>query len=267
MFNAKVLQPKSAIPSGWDFTIKWSFESRLRDSYITRFSGDLMLSSIFSDEDPKKVGFITCVKVQRANIVNNGDDIIDICDSESKELYDLARATEKDEEGEDNDEMRQGDLVYVRDIEVDHAFRGIGLGLFMLSEAHFTVNSCMSMTVLKPYPLQHQTHVWTPFKAATDATLTLRRDDDNVMPFYTDEKNLNRKRTRAFHANNFEPHVDSPADLAEEAKVEEEKLAATKKLQDYYGLLGFKPFKMNYYALWSGYMSPSLREVCPHFYK
>ena len=267
MPRTKQYQPKSEVPRSWYFTIKWSFESEMGESYISYFNGDLMLADILSDEDPKKIGFIKCVKVHRANIVNNGGEVIEVCDEESQDLFEVAMATEKDEEGEDNDEMRQGDLVYVQEIEVDHAFRGIGLGLYMLNDANLTVNSGMSMTILKPYPLQHQTFVWKPFRAEADSTLSLRKEDDHVMPFYSDEKNINRKRDRIRFAGCAEAPVDTPADLAEEAKLEEDRLGATKKLQDYYGLLGFKPFKKDYVAHWNGYMAPNLRAVCPHLFK
>lgn len=82
----------------------------------------------------------------------------------------------------DLEEMLGNDILYVREMYVDHSFRGVGLGLFMLNAADKVINSRTSITVLKPTPLQFLPHWERPFEP--DTTLTLRTPGDGVLPHY-----------------------------------------------------------------------------------
>lgn len=55
----------------------------------------------------------------------------------------------------DKYDITQNDCVFIENLHVKKEYRGHGLGLFMIDAAINVVNSAMSLTLIKPYPLQY----------------------------------------------------------------------------------------------------------------
>lgn len=53
----------------------------------------------------------------------------------------------------DSDEISNGDIVYIDKLIVHKEFRGLGLGHFMVDSAINVINSQMSLTLIRPFPL------------------------------------------------------------------------------------------------------------------
>lgn len=66
----------------------------------------------------------------------------------------------------DYDEILQGTQLFVQELVVHDAYRGLGLGLFMLHQAINVIGEHMSLTLLCPNsiyctPERDQVHPWT----------------------------------------------------------------------------------------------------------
>ncbi|GMH85674.1 hypothetical protein TrVE_jg6366 [Triparma verrucosa] len=58
-----------------------------------------------------------------------------------------------------DDEITQGDILYVNELKVEEKYRGMGLDLFLLDAADRQINSPMSLTpILIPFPLVYLKH-------------------------------------------------------------------------------------------------------------
>jgi hypothetical protein len=241
-----------------------------QDHYLHHYLGKLVYKDdeFMDDEDEVNdvvAGRIKATKIRTGNIMNSAGDAYTLCDDESEVLcrvgllinrlngdedYSTGQLFLQSRDGHSsgsdvpfinevggNEEITQGDILYIDEIFVEESFRGLGLGLFLLDHADHVINSNNSLCLLIPYPLQYdgrsgQRHPWDVWTG----------DDAAMPPDLLAAKN-------SFYAE-FEP--------------------AKEKLRKLYALLGFKTLnhgKNNFMGRWNGYRSPSIKKVCPHLYK
>ena len=169
-----VYKPKRDMPKGHNgltnhFQMRFSCTKNMgmgqeelsQDIYTTSWKGTLEYVDDESEDEGKPsvtvAGTIDCTMIHKSNIVNRGADaegfgmLLDAVDQETHEVGRLLDLLE----GE-MDEISQGECLYVREVHVAPAFKGLGLGLFMVDMADKTINSPMSLLALQPFPLQFE---------------------------------------------------------------------------------------------------------------
>lgn len=266
--------PRREMPKG-RFYVKWELQTELRsfdshdglDNYLHHYSGKLLYEDNYdydAEAEPVVAGRIEATIILPGNIVDSGGDVYDVCDEKSEELsrvgllynrlfgsedYSKEKLFLQSRDGNssgshvelindvgDGDEITQGSILYIDKIVVEESFRGLGLGLFLLDHADKVINSSMSLCLLIPYPLQYegnQNHPWDSFR---------RCDVGTIPPEIAAAKS-------AFEAA-FKPSVE--------------------KLRQLYALLGFRTLKHGkneFMGRWNGYVSPSIKRVCPHLFE
>ena len=140
----------------WSMTSSLDSRTSMEDIGVDRWYGKLKYHSM---EDDKTIGRIECTKLDLRGSVRPSD-WFEVFDCHSDELQALhSEAFDEDEIRYDNitndvgdaSEISQGTKLYIdRIIITDSAFRGLGLGLFMLDEADRKINDRMSLCILCP---------------------------------------------------------------------------------------------------------------------
>lgn len=173
-----VYRPKRAMPKGHDglsnrFQMTFSCTKNMgmgqeelsQDIYTTTWRGTLeYIDDVRSEDDDvwkpstrrtTVAGKIHCTMIHRGNIVDRGANLQGgygyLLDPVDQELHEVGVLLDLIEE---EDEISHGDCLYVNEVHVVPAFKGLGLGLFMVDMADKTINSSMSLLVLQPFPLQ-----------------------------------------------------------------------------------------------------------------
>ena len=175
---------------GLTFSITWAAEQSSVDgrsiSTVLNYKGTLVAWTIGKSLEIEKVlecGKIQCTKILAAEMEDRGMNLSHECDEISCELERVAHLVTNMRTGEnleDEDDVvdldtkivlkmddnfvndvgsmskiTKGDILYVNKIEIDKAYRGMGLGLYLLDAAERQINSPLSLTLLIPFPLMY----------------------------------------------------------------------------------------------------------------
>lgn len=236
------------------------------DSLLVKHTGDLMfypdsVSGLSGGEECTKVGCIECTKISTTQICNERLDRFACLDAKSNELSSVGQllqalkgakvvqttnfgpgslfntaTTERKElinEVGHGFEITSGDVLYIERVDVDEAYRGLGLGLFLIDMADRVINSYMSLCLMIPYPLQ-----W------------LRRERRAWEQYSTSPVSAELEEARIQDVAQFE--------------------AAQAKIAAHYKLLGFRRLKhgeTEFMGRWNGEMLPRIQAVCPHLFR
>ena len=163
------------------------------DSYLHRYTGTLIKKAMNEnyEEEERVAGKIQLWRIKAHNIQNHGLRLFDTLDVVSQELaeigviletldgtiedspinmaHDIIRSlmltaresgaipkTIKPNEVGEGWEICTGDYVYVDRMIIHKEYRGYGLGLYLLDAAASVINGPTSLTLIKPFPLQHE---------------------------------------------------------------------------------------------------------------
>ena len=160
------IQPKRAVPEG-SFFIDWTVRTGAGEwgskPYILQYKGTLKFSAHLQPTSVPHVGgvkndvtagsvaigHVTCRVFKMTEIANDGEDLLTVCEGLSEEIY---QAAEKIIEMEEKTGKSFDDGCYVEELFVDAAWRGLGLGLFMLSHVQRGITCLTSYTLLAANP-------------------------------------------------------------------------------------------------------------------
>ena len=173
----EVYKPKRALPKGYNgltdaFRLEFTCEKNCGmgpdenriDAFVTKWEGTLTYvreDSQYTPDEPEReiAGSIKCWKIHSHNIVNfttDGDDNMgDFLDPLDQELHEFGVFLDTMKHDWNMWEETGGAVLYVEEVRVQEAFKGLGLGLFMVDMADHTLNDHMSLLVLMPYPFQY----------------------------------------------------------------------------------------------------------------
>jgi GNAT superfamily N-acetyltransferase len=126
------------------------------DNYLRMQRGSLIL--LRNDGKTEQIGEIAVWHIDGARAIDNGLDIVDVCDSISQDAYEYAVSVYTD--GELDRDILGEDMIVSEDVLVLHsiailrAYRGRGYGLAISRKLIETIGHGCGAVLLRPAPLQ-----------------------------------------------------------------------------------------------------------------
>jgi hypothetical protein len=146
----------------FDFTLKHEIIEDIdayNDSYYKKFSSQIMLNTIDENHETKKqynLGFVEIWHIDGARAIDDGLDIVDICDSHEQELYEYVSAIYEDGfiDCKLVEMPRSNDILVLHRIEIVKKYQGRRYGILISQNLikHFGYN-CGAI-LIRPAPLQ-----------------------------------------------------------------------------------------------------------------
>jgi len=137
----------------------WKKTEKYQDDYFTYIESPILYKK-YDDNDEiienVEIGEIELIYLHGTRAYDNNLDIVDICDSESQELYDYARSIYRNRliSEKYNDMPRSNDVLVLHKIRIEKSHQGKGYGLIISKKMiDFFGYNCGAI-LIKPFPLQ-----------------------------------------------------------------------------------------------------------------
>jgi len=127
------------------------------DNYFNYMESPIILEKAYENTiRKKKIGSIVLIYLHGNRAFNNDMDIVDICDSESQEIYEYANSIYHNGYINEkyNDMPRSNDVLILHKIMINKKYQGRGYGLIISKKVIEVIGSNCGAVLIKPYPIQ-----------------------------------------------------------------------------------------------------------------